>query len=151
MSKGASGGLSNTIGCLILVIGLGAVVIQCGRSNWKNPKPSVSHAISSDKVSESSPAYAKLAAIQASSMNPPDELLGRFAVAFRTLEQHCPDPPDRLAEFMVAGQKQLSKHGRRMSLVQLTEATSESLSAGAPELKSCDEVVALLVTMLVAE
>jgi hypothetical protein len=104
-------------------------------------------------ISQSSPAWAKLAAIQSGSPQPPADMLARFQRAFGRLEHHCPDTPDRIGDFIVAGERQLSNRGKQTSLLELTEAvvtmldTAES-SGGVAKMNSCAEPVALMVTGL---
>ncbi len=106
-------------------------------------------------ITQSSPPWAKLAVIQSGSPQPPVEMLARFETAFDRLDVHCPDTPDRIGDFIVAGQRQLTERGKRTSLLELTEAVATMLdtaaqSGGIPKMNSCAEPVALMVTGLLA-
>lgn len=61
----------------------------------------------SQAITQSSPTWAKLAVIQSGSPQPPADMLARFERAFNRLEVHCPDLPNRIGDFIVAGQRQL--------------------------------------------
>lgn len=104
-------------------------------------------------ITESSPAWAKLAVIQYGLPEPPSEMLARFQAAFTRLERHCPDTLDRIGDFIVAGQRQLSEGGKPTTLLQLTEAVATMLDTakaggGIPTMTSCAEPVALMVVGL---
>lgn len=101
-------------------------------------------------ITQSSPAWAKLAVVQSGSPQPPADLLARFHSAFDRLARHCPDPSERIGDFIVAGQRQLSQRGRRITLLELTEAVTTMLdtaaaSGGIPKMASCAEPVTLMV------
>jgi len=104
-------------------------------------------------VTRDSPAWAKLAMIQAKSPNPPRSVVHRFEVAFGRLEVHCPDTPERLGDFIMAGHDQLAEAGLRTSLLDLTQGVATFLDSAAatgspPKMDYCAEAVALVVVVL---
>lgn len=135
----------------LLVSALAGFGIACGPpAQSERPESG-----SGTAITQSSPAWAKLAVIQSGSPQPPADMLARFQGAFGRLEHHCPDPSDRIGDFIVAGHRELNDRGKRTSLLELTEAVVTMLdtaenSGGVPKMNSCAEPVALMVTGLLA-
>jgi hypothetical protein len=104
-------------------------------------------------ITSSSPPWAKLAVIQTGMPNPPQEILMRFEQAFTKLERRCPDEPARIGDFLYSGYNSLTKAGKSVTLLELTESVATMLETaaghgGIPKMKSCAEPVALMVTAL---
>src|SRR5262245_59995459 len=109
--------------------------------------------VSAQVITASSPAWAKLAVIQTNSPNPPKQILSRFESAFARLDLHCPDTQERIGDYIVAGQRQLTNGGKQTTLLELTEAVARMLdtaaeNGGIPKMQSCAEPVALMVVGL---
>lgn len=143
--------LSMVFGILLF----GSTITGC--DNERRYSVTSEDALGTDRpVTKSSPMWAKMAAIHSGSTRPPTITLKRFQKAFDILETHCPDKPSRIGDFLVAGQRKLSRSGNHTSLLELTEAVSTMLDSGArgggiPEMRTGAEPVALMVTMLLAQ
>lgn len=133
-----------------VVLILALVTAACDTSGGDSDR---SRPSSVSPITQSSPTWAKLAVIHSGSPEPPADVLARFRTALDRLAIHCPDPPERIGDFMVAGHRQLSQRGRRTSLLELTEAVAAMLdtaavSGGVPKMDSCAEPVTLMVVAL---
>lgn len=132
----------NPVGLTLL-----ALAAACGASPGDSGRSRSSVAA---PITQSSPAWAKLAVIHTGSPQPPEDVLARFRTAFDRLAVHCPDPSARVGDFIVAGQRQLAQRGKRTSLLELTEAVATMLDTAAvrggfPKMASCAEPVTLIV------
>jgi hypothetical protein len=106
------------------------------------------------EVTSASPVSEKMASIQSGSRTPPPEMVERFQTALTRLNAYCPDSQERVGDFLVSGQRQLAAKG--ISLIVLAESVATMLdtaksNGGIPQMNSCAEPVALVVTMLQAK
>ena len=140
----------------LFVVLLSGPIAGCGASGDGDTDRYDPSPVARKRITQSSPVWAKLAVIQSGLPQPPADMLVRFERAFNRLEMHCPDAPDLIGEFIVAGQRELSERGKRNSLLELTEAVATMLdtatqSGGILKMNSCAEPVALMVTGLLAQ
>jgi hypothetical protein len=102
-------------------------------------------------VTSASPVWAKLAAIHDQSGGPSPALIERFRVAFTAIDEFCPDPSERVGDFLVAGQQQLAQRGRgAVTLLMFTEETAFVVQHAAVPVsaESCSGVIGAVAVSL---
>jgi len=119
-----------------------------------NPTPAV-EPVPASPIPGSAPPWAKMAVIDAGGQ-PAAGDLRRFERAFILIARGCPDPPDRLGDFLVAGHAHLrDEKGLRVSLLTFTESVARVMeplvNKGADQRESCSGIVALLATTITAD
>jgi hypothetical protein len=101
-------------------------------------------------VTDTSPYYEKLAALDQRTRDVPREIVEEFRRHTALLERVCPDPPDRIGDYLLAGQREFAKKGKVVRLLQITVDVAAMLREGEdggvwPRTKSCSEAVGLWV------
>lgn len=100
-----------------------------------------------DLVTQDSPPYAKLAAIEAGSPKPKPSVLAAFKTMMESLGKKCwKDSAENLSDYVVKSQELLKNKGIEMKLSDIARAANNSIPDGT-QIANCSEVFALLVSM----
>jgi hypothetical protein len=103
--------------------------------------------ISTDTVTETSQPYAKLAAIEAVSPNPPPALLADFKTTTASLARKCyQDTPERIADLIVKSQEILKENGVALKLSDVARHVDRSIPADT-QIAKCSDVFATFVVL----
>jgi hypothetical protein len=141
------------LGILAAIVLFSMLVSACGSpaqpapANSQSGSSSGSNSSTSNLVTASSPPYAKLAALDAGSPNPPPSLIQKFETLLSSLSKKCPtDTQQLLSDYIVKSQELLKEKGVNLSLLEIADHVDNSMP-GKAELGKCAQVFAAFVTL----
>lgn len=124
----------------VVAFALIVLLTGCG-SGGGTPAPSA------DLVTQDSPAYAKLAAIEAESPNPSPALLAAFKTMTESLNKKCHlETPARIADLIVKAQEILKEKGVDLKLSDVARYVDRSIPDGT-QVAQCSDVFAAFVVL----